>query len=218
MSCRYISVIRFEIDTLFFALFEDIQIGVSDSRLHISTDKEPKWDTYVSKSKFGCWQPKTNQIFKIDDVAILRLVKHVASFFYSDSTWEKSYKNYQYLNNLQAIMYKFGMQTTEPSLMLIRYFLIDAWKYPKWQSCINNATALIFSIDSIKSGFVELKKLAIGENNMARLQRNCSLQNAKCERYLGHITVQVVPKLVNPRLHAKDADANITIFDVFIPY
>ena len=52
---------------------------------------------------------------------------------------------------------------------------------------------------------------------MARLQGNCSLQNARFERYLGPMTVQVVPKLVNPRLHAKDANVNITIFDVFIP-
>ena len=35
-------MIRPEIDTLFFAFFENIQIGVSDSRLDISTNSEPK--------------------------------------------------------------------------------------------------------------------------------------------------------------------------------
>ena len=33
IPCRYVSVIWPEIDTLFFALFADIQMGVSDSRL-----------------------------------------------------------------------------------------------------------------------------------------------------------------------------------------
>ena len=31
-----------EVDNLFSPFFEDIQIGVSDSRLHISTNSEPK--------------------------------------------------------------------------------------------------------------------------------------------------------------------------------
>ena len=40
--CRYVSVTWPEIDTLFSDIFEDIQMGVSDSRLDISTDSEPK--------------------------------------------------------------------------------------------------------------------------------------------------------------------------------
>ena len=39
---RHISVIWPEIDILFFPFLEDIQIGVSDSRLDISTNSKPK--------------------------------------------------------------------------------------------------------------------------------------------------------------------------------
>ena len=61
----------------FSAVFEDIQIGVSDSGPHISTNNKPNWDIYISKSKFGCWQPETDQILKIEDVAIVSwLAKH----------------------------------------------------------------------------------------------------------------------------------------------
>ena len=47
--------IRSDIDrpTLFSPFFEDIQIRVSDSRLHISTNSEPN-EISTSKSKFGC--------------------------------------------------------------------------------------------------------------------------------------------------------------------
>ena len=58
-------------DTLFLALFEDFQIKVSDSRLDISTNSERKWNVYVSESKFGCRQPETNQILKVEDVTIV---------------------------------------------------------------------------------------------------------------------------------------------------
>ena len=61
--------------------FEDIQIETSDSRLDISINREPKWDIYTSKSKFGCWQPETNKILKIEVVAIVSwLAKHLAFF------------------------------------------------------------------------------------------------------------------------------------------
>ena len=36
----------------------------------------------MSKSKLGCHQPETNQILKIEDVAIVqRLIKYVVSIF-----------------------------------------------------------------------------------------------------------------------------------------
>ena len=65
-----------------FALPEDFQIRVSDSRLGISTNNERKWNIHVPKSqkwnihvpksqKLGCRQPETNQILKIEDVAIV---------------------------------------------------------------------------------------------------------------------------------------------------
>ena len=41
-----------EIDTLFSPFFEDIQMRVSDPKLDISTNGEPKSDIYISKSKF----------------------------------------------------------------------------------------------------------------------------------------------------------------------
>ena len=57
---------------------------VSDWRLDVSTNSEQKWNIYVSKSKSGCGRPETNQIWKIEVIAIaLRLVKHVAFFFCS---------------------------------------------------------------------------------------------------------------------------------------
>ena len=40
-----------QIDTLSFALFEDFQIGVSDSSLDILTNSECKFNISVSKSK-----------------------------------------------------------------------------------------------------------------------------------------------------------------------
>ena len=54
----------------FSPFFENIQTGVSDSRLAISTGIETKSDICMLKSKFGCRQQKTNQILKIEDVAI----------------------------------------------------------------------------------------------------------------------------------------------------
>ena len=50
---------------------EDFEIRVSDSRLDISTNSERKMDIYISKSKFGCGQPETNQNLKIEDVVIV---------------------------------------------------------------------------------------------------------------------------------------------------
>ena len=48
---------------------------VSDSRFNISTNSARKWNIYIyiSKSKFGSRQPETNQILKIEDVAIVRI-------------------------------------------------------------------------------------------------------------------------------------------------
>ena len=64
ITCRHISAIWPEIDTLFLPFFEDIQIRVSDSKLNISTNSEPKSDIYISKCKFGYRQHKTNPIFE----------------------------------------------------------------------------------------------------------------------------------------------------------
>ena len=56
----------------FLPLFEDAQIRGSDSRLDISTkNSERKWNICILKSKFGCRQPETNPISKIERVAIL---------------------------------------------------------------------------------------------------------------------------------------------------
>ena len=44
---------------------EDFQIRVPDSRLHISTNSERKWNIYISKSKFGCWQPDRNKFWTL---------------------------------------------------------------------------------------------------------------------------------------------------------
>ena len=60
-----------KIDALFSAFFEDIEIRVSDSRPDISTNRKQKWNIHMSKSKFGCWQPETNQLLKIENVAIV---------------------------------------------------------------------------------------------------------------------------------------------------
>ena len=46
-------------------------LEVSDLRLDISANNEPKWDIYISKSKFRCWQPETNQILNMEDVVIV---------------------------------------------------------------------------------------------------------------------------------------------------
>ena len=43
-----------QIDTIFFAPFEDFQMEVSDSRLDISTNSEGQSNIYMSESKFGC--------------------------------------------------------------------------------------------------------------------------------------------------------------------
>ena len=56
-------------------------LGVSDLRLDISANNEPRWDIYISKSKFRCWQPETNQILNMEDVVIVSwLAKHFAFF------------------------------------------------------------------------------------------------------------------------------------------
>ena len=47
-------LLRPKIDSLFLPFIEDFQIRISDSRLDISTNSERKWNTYISKSKFGC--------------------------------------------------------------------------------------------------------------------------------------------------------------------
>ena len=59
IPCSNISVICLEIDSLFFALFEDFLIGLSDSSLDFSTNSEQKcikievWvSTTRDKSKF----------------------------------------------------------------------------------------------------------------------------------------------------------------------
>ena len=59
--------------------FEDIQIEASDSRLDISTNREPKWDVYTSKSRFGCRQPETNHIMEV--VAIVSWLPKYFAFF-----------------------------------------------------------------------------------------------------------------------------------------
>ena len=74
----------------FSPFFEDIQVWVSDSRLDISTNNEPKLDTYISKSKFECWQPETNLTLKIEDTAIVSwLAKRFAFYFYSPGSRKK---------------------------------------------------------------------------------------------------------------------------------
>ena len=37
----------------------------------IQTNVERKWNVFLSKSKFGSWEPETNQILKIEDIAII---------------------------------------------------------------------------------------------------------------------------------------------------
>ena len=72
-----------KIDTLFFALFEDFQTRVSDSKPDISANSVRNWNIYIPKSKLGYWQSETNKILKIEVVAIVSwLVKHFV-FFYS---------------------------------------------------------------------------------------------------------------------------------------
>ena len=72
------------IDTLFSALFlkifrSEFLIQSLISRL----SSAQKSNIYISKYKFGCRQPQTNQILTIEAVAIVSwLIKHFA-FFYS---------------------------------------------------------------------------------------------------------------------------------------
>ena len=79
----------------FSPFLKDIQIGVYDLGLDVSTNSEPKWDIYLSKAKFGYWQPETKQILKIEDMAIVSwLGKHFAFFFnHPISLWVISVKN-----------------------------------------------------------------------------------------------------------------------------
>ena len=50
--------------------------------IDISTNRQPKWDIYTSKSTFRCWQPETNQILITEVVAIVSyLAKHLAVFW-----------------------------------------------------------------------------------------------------------------------------------------
>ena len=60
-----------QIDTLFLPFYEDFKNGNSDSTFDISTNSELKWNIYMPKSNFGCWQPDTNQISRIEDVTIV---------------------------------------------------------------------------------------------------------------------------------------------------
>ena len=76
MSYRCIVI---QLNRLIALIFEDFQIRVSDRRFNILTNNEQKWNIYTSKSKFGCCLPETNQILKIEDVAIVSwLIKHSA--------------------------------------------------------------------------------------------------------------------------------------------
>ena len=56
-------------------------LEVSDLRLDISANNEPKWDIYISKSKFRCWQPETNQILNMEDVVIVSWLAKRFVFF-----------------------------------------------------------------------------------------------------------------------------------------
>ena len=53
IPCRHISVTWPEINTLLIPFFKDTQVGVSDSRLDISTNNELKWDIYTSNLSLG---------------------------------------------------------------------------------------------------------------------------------------------------------------------
>ena len=68
-----------------FAIFEGGRSVVSDKeiRLDISTNSEQKWNIYVSKSKFGFWQPETNQLWKLKMSLLFSGSLNTLRFLYS---------------------------------------------------------------------------------------------------------------------------------------
>ena len=62
---------------------------VSDSRLDVSTNSERKWSIYILKSKFGCQQPETNEMWKLKVslllYSLLNVFRFLFLFFFLDS-------------------------------------------------------------------------------------------------------------------------------------
>ena len=125
-----------KIVTLFFALFEDFQIKVSDSGLDMSTNSERKWNIRIWESKFGCWPPKINQILKLKisllfNGSLYTLRFLFFFFFYWPSIPFSPYVSFQ----TNYFLWKFDFSKklhffTDISLSSVNHFCSSATKFP----------------------------------------------------------------------------------------